>query len=428
MPGDVQLPLGRRIQSRIYSAGVFGRTPSVPTHPAALEELGLKAMSPAARDYVQTGAGMASTMRANRAAFDQWRIVPRMMRDVSSRDQSVTLFGHEHPSPLLTAPIGVLEMAHDQADLAVAQGARAAEVPMIISSQASVPMEQIAAALGDHPRWFQLYWSNQPSVVESFVRRAEAINAAAIVVTLDTSVLGWRTLDLDRAFLPFARGMGIAQYTSDPAFRAVVEARVAAGEDPAVEGRPTSAAVRSLLSITRSYPGDFRQNLRSPYPRAAVQTFLDVFSRTDLTWTDLAWLRERTRLPVLVKGLQSADDAELALEHGVDGIVVSNHGGRQVDGAVGSLDALPGIVDAVGDRVPVLFDSGIRCGADVYKALALGATAVLIGRPYVYGLALAGADGVREVLEHFRAELDLMMATTGVTRISQIDGSMLVES
>lgn len=317
------------------------------------------------------------------------------------------------------------EMAHPDADLAVARGAKAAGVPMIISSQASVPMEQIAAELGDHPRWFQLYWSNQPSVVESFVRRAEAIGAGAIVVTLDTTVLGWRTLDLDRAYLPFARGLGIAQYTSDPAFCALVEERVASGVTVEVDGRPTPEAVRSLLAITRHHPGGFRDNLRSPYPRAAVATFLDVFSRTDLRWDDLGILRAMTDLPILVKGVQSADDARLAMDAGVDGIIVSNHGGRQVDGAIGSLDALAAIAPVVNARIPLLFDSGIRCGADVYKAIALGASAVGIGRPWVYGLALAGADGVREVLENFRAELDLMMATTGVTSIAEIDSSML---
>lgn len=420
-----QLPFGREIQSRIYSAGVFGRTPSVPTHADSLEHAGLRAMSPPARDYVQTGAGSGSTMDANRAAFDRHRIVPRMLRDVSRREQSISLLGNDFPSPLLTAPIGVAEMAHPDADLAVARGAKAAGVPMIISSQASVPMEQIAAELGDHPRWFQLYWSNQPSVVGSFVRRAEAIGAGAIVVTLDTTVLGWRTLDLDRAYLPFARGLGIAQYTSDPAFQDLVEQRVNGGPGKQPDGRPTPAAVRSLLSITKHYPGEFRENLRSPYPRAAVQTFLEVFSRTDLTWDDLATLREMTDLPILVKGVQSVKDARLALEAGVDGIIVSNHGGRQVDGAIASLDALEAIVPVVDRRVPLLFDSGIRCGADVYKALALGASAVCIGRPHVYGLAIAGADGVREVLEHFRAELDLMMATTGVTSIAEIDSSML---
>ena len=241
----------------------------------------------------------------------------------------------------------------------------------------------------------------------------------------DTTVLGWRTLDLDRAYLPFARGLGIAQYTSDPAFRALVEERVASGVTAEVDGRPTPEAVRSLLAITRRYPGGFRDNLRSPYPRAAVATFLDVFSRTDLRWDDLGILRAMTDLPILVKGVQSADDAPLAMDAGVDGIIVSNHGGRQVDGAIGSLDALAAIAPAVNAQIPLLFDSGIRCGADVYKALALGASAVGIGRPWVYGLALAGADGVREVLENFRAELDLMMATTGVASIAEIDSSML---
>lgn len=418
-------PFGRAVQSRIYSAGVFGRTPAVPTHAATLERGGLKAMSPAARDYVQTGAGSGTTMDNNRAALDARRIVPRMMRDVSRRDQSISLLGNDFASPLFTSPIGVAEMAHADADRAVARGARAAGVPMIISSQASVPMEQIADELGDHPRWFQLYWSNEPTIVESFVRRAEAIGAGAIVVTLDTTVLGWRTLDLDRAYLPFARGLGIAQYTSDPAFRALVEERVASGVTAEVDGRPTPEAVRSLLAITRHYPGGFRDNLRSPYPRAAVATFLDVFSRTDLRWDDLGILRAMTDLPILVKGVQSADDARLAMDAGVDGIIVSNHGGRQVDGAIGSLDALAAIAPAVNAQIPLLFDSGIRCGADVYKALALGASAVGIGRPWVYGLALAGADGVREVLENFRAELDLMMATTGVASIAEIDSSML---
>ncbi|GAB3587550.1 alpha-hydroxy-acid oxidizing protein [Calidifontibacter terrae] len=412
---------GRDIQSRIYSAGVFGRRPVVPTNPQALTDRGRAAMSGPARDYVETGAGLGSTMTANRAAFDRHRIVPRMLRDVSQRDQSIELFGVRHPSPFLTCPIGVLEMAHRDADLAVARAARAAQVPMIISSQASEPMEQIAAELGDHERWFQLYWSNQPAVVESFVRRAEAIGARAIVVTLDTLVLGWRTLDLDRGFLPFARGMGIAQYTSDPAFNEIA----GSAQAPVVQGRPTPSAVRSLVQMSRRHPGSLADNLRSPAPRKAVQTFLDVFSKTDLTWDDLATLRAMTDLPIVVKGVQSADDAQRALDHGADGIYVSNHGGRQTDGAIASLDALEAVAPVVDGRVPVLFDSGIRCAADAFKALALGADAVGIGRPYVYGLAIAGSAGAQAVLEHFRAELDLQMANAGVRSIAEIDRSTL---
>lgn len=423
---------GRRVQARIYRDGVFGRRPAVPTDPTELERRALGSMSREARGYVATGAGMGSTIAANRAAFERWRLVPRLGRDVSRRDPSIELFGRRHPSPFLAAPIGVLELAHPAGDLAVARAARATGVPMVLSSQASHPMETIAAELGDHERWFQLYWSSEDTVVESFVRRAERAGCGAVVVTLDTMVLSWRTLDLDNAFLPFARGMGIAQYTSDPAFRGLVAARIAAGGGSAsgsaerTTPRPTPAAVRSLVRLAREHPGGFRENLVSPVPRASVETFLDVFSRTTLTWPDLAWLRERTRLPILVKGLQHPDDARAALEHGVDGIIVSNHGGRQLDGAVGALDALPGIAAAVGGHVPVLFDSGVRCAADAFKALALGADAVCIGRPYMYGLALAGEDGAREVFEGFRAEFDLTMAVAGVTGVDEIGTDSII--
>lgn len=417
--------IGRRIQSRIYEAGVFGRKPSVPVTATELEKAGLAAMPRPARGYIQTGAGTGATMRANAAAFDRWQFTPQLLRDVSQRDASVTLFGSRHPSPYVLSPIGVLEMAHGQGDLAVAHAAAATGVPMVISSQASYPMEEIASALGDSPRWFQLYWSNQPTIAESFVRRAEACGCSAIVVTVDTMVLSWRTLDLDIAFLPFARGLGIAQYTSDPAFQALVRERLSTGKIRSVDVKPSVEAARTLVTMSRAHPGSFRANVRSDEPRAAVQTFLDVFSRQDLAWDDLAWLRSITDLPIVVKGLQSAADAALALEHGVDGIWVSNHGGRQLDGAIGSLDALADIAPVVDGRMPVIFDSGVRCAADALKALALGATAVGLGRPYCYGLAIAGSDGVREVIEHFQAELDLSMAVAGVTSLSELSPSSL---
>nr|WP_218851591.1 alpha-hydroxy-acid oxidizing protein [Nocardioides panaciterrulae] len=382
-------------------------------------------MSRQAWSYVAGSAGQQRTARANVEAFDRHRIVPRMLVDVEERDTSVELFGRRLPAPLLFAPVGVLEMAHRDADLAVAEAARQLGLPMVLSTQASVPMEQVAARLGDAPRWFQLYWSREDELVDSFVRRAEQIGSEAIVVTLDTHVLGWRTRDLDLAYLPFARGQGIAQYTSDPVFRRLVAERAAAGPSGEPTPRPTAAAVRALVSMARHWPGDTWGNLRSPLPRAAVETFLDVFSRSSLSWADLAYLRERTALPILLKGIQDPRDAALALDHGVDGIVVSNHGGRQVDGAIGSLDALPGIVEEVDGRVPVLFDSGVRSGADAFKALALGARAVLVGRPWVYGLALAGARGVREVMEDLWAELDLTMALSGVGGVEQVTRDLL---
>ncbi len=417
--------IGREVQARIYREGVFGRRPLVPVEPAALEAAARRRMSPEAWSYVDGGAGQQRTVRANLEAFDRHRIVPRMLVDVEQRDLSVELFGRRIPAPLLFAPIGVLEMAHPLAERAVAEAARSLGLPMVISTQGSLPMEETAAALGDSPRWYQLYWSKDDGVVDSFISRAEAIGSDAIVVTLDTHVLGWRTHDLDLAYLPFARGEGIAQYSSDPAFRRLAEERAAqpSGEPTP---RPTLAALKALVSMARHYPGGLLENLRSPVPRAAVETFLEVFSRPSLTWEDLDYLRARTKLPILLKGIQDPRDAALALEHGVDGIVVSNHGGRQVDGAIGSLDALPGVVQQVDGRVPVLFDSGVRSGADAFKALALGATAVLVGRPWVYGLALAGADGARAVMEHIMAELDLTMALSGVADIDGITRDQLV--
>jgi lactate 2-monooxygenase len=380
-------------------------------------------MSPQAFAYIAGSAGLEDTTAANREAFKRLRIVPRVFRDVSARDTSIDLFSRRLPTPFLLAPIGVLEMAHRDADLAVARAAAAEGVPMIFSSQASVAMEECAAAMGDGPRWFQLYWSTSDELAESLVRRAEASGCDAIVVTLDTTLFGWRPRDLDLAFLPFALAKGIAQYTSDPVFQRLVQERL---REPApARGAITATAVRSLFELTRRYPGSWWKNLRSGVPRAAVGLFLDIYSRPSLTWDDLSFLRSATKLPILLKGVLDPEDARTAVDRGVSGIVVSNHGGRQVDGAIASVDALPGIVDAVGDQVPVLLDSGIRGGADVFKALALGARAVLIGRPFVYGLALAGEEGVREVIRNFRAEFDLTMGLAGCRSISEVASASL---
>lgn len=370
-------------------------------------------MSAEAFAYVAGGAGAESTIAANRAAFERQRIVPRVLTDVSERDLSVELFGRRIPVPLLLAPIGVLELAHRDADLAVARAAAAHGVPMVFSNQASVPMEACAAAMGDAPRWFQLYWSKSDELVESFVRRAEACGCGAIVVTLDTTMLGWRTRDLDLAYLPFFRGKGIAQYTSDPVFR-----RMAATPPPppaaVVKRRVTPAAIGALIELRRA-----------KVPLKAVQHFIATYSRTTITWADLRWLRERTTLPILLKGILHPDDARRAIDHGMDGVVVSNHGGRQIDGEIASLDALPGVVAAVGGRVPVLVDGGVRGGADVFKALALGARAVLVGRPYVYALALAGETGVHELVANLVAELDLTMGLAGVPSVALITAEAL---
>jgi lactate 2-monooxygenase len=405
-------------QTSIYVAGVGGRRPLVPTDATLLEERAREAMSPEAFAYVAGGAGTGATIRANRAAFERRRIVPRMLRDVSVRDARVELFGRTLPAPLLVAPIGVLEMAHRDAERAVARAARGEGMPMVYSSQASVPMEEVSAILGDSPRWFQLYWSTRNELVESFVGRAEACGCEAIVVTLDTTILGWRTRDLDLGWLPFLRGMGIAQYTSDPVFTRLLSEPVGFGDQP--EPKRNLAALKVLIQLVGNYPDRFLPALRSGRARAAVQRFVQIYSRPLLTWEDLPFLRERTKLPILLKGILHADDAHRAVDEGINGIVVSNHGGRQVDGAIATLDALPAIVAAVDGRIPVLLDSGIRSGADIFKALALGAQAVLLGRPHVYGLALAGESGVREVLQNFLADFDLTMGLAGCRSVSEI--------
>jgi lactate 2-monooxygenase len=409
--------IGRVRQREIYLAGVRGRKPIAPANPSTLEERAREKMSAEAFAYVAGGAGLETTMAANRNAFERQRIVPRGLRDVSQRRTTVELFGRTLPSPFLIAPIGVLEMAHPEADLAVSRAAAAAGVPMIFSSQASRPIEECVAAMGDAPRWFQLYFSTRNELVESLVKRAEACGCEAILLTVDTTMLGWRLRDLDLAYLPFLLGKGIAQYVSDPVFQRLLDEAEPVESD---RGRPTVAALRALVRLSRAYPGSTWRNLRSGRPRAAVRLFLDVFSRPSLSWDQVAFLRKATRLPLLVKGILHPDDARRALEHGIDGIVVSNHGGRQLDGAIASLDALPPVVEAVSGRVPVLLDSGVRGGADAFKALALGAQAVLVGRPYVYGLAIGGEAGVRQVLRNLLADFDLTMGLAGCASVEEI--------
>jgi lactate 2-monooxygenase len=409
---------GEERQGAIYAAGVSGRRPRVPLSGRKRVARARRAMSRKAWEYVAGGAGAGLTLKANRQGFDSWRIVPRVLRDVSKRDASVELFGRRMPAPFLLAPVGVLDLAHRQGERAVARAAAAEGVGMVSSNQASTPMEEAARMIGAAPHWFQLYWSTSDELVESLVRRAEACGCSAIVVTLDTTLLGWRTRDLDVGYLPFLRGKGIAQYTSDPVFRRLLAERIDGRSTPTP--RPTLQALWVLIQLTRAYPERFVRGLASGHARRAVERFIQIYSRPSLTWEDLAFLRDRTRLPILLKGILHPDDARMAIERGMDGIVVSNHGGRQLDGAIGAIEALPDVVDAVGRRVPVLLDSGVRGGADVFKAIALGARAVLLGRPYVHGLAIAGERGVREVIQNLIADFDVTMGLAGCRSVAEI--------
>jgi isopentenyl diphosphate isomerase/L-lactate dehydrogenase-like FMN-dependent dehydrogenase len=375
-------------QNEIYLAGLGGTVPDLPITYAGLEERARETFTPEAYGYVAGGAGSEDTMRENLEAFRRWRIVPRMLRDVSVREHGIELFGTSLPAPVLLAPVGVLGIVHEEGELAAARAASSLGVPIVLSTAASNSMEDVATAAGEGRRWYQLYWPNDEELAKSFLRRAEEAGYSAIVVTLDVPMLAWRPRDLQTAYLPFLRSEGIANYLSDPVFRSWLE--------------------------------------KSPEedPMAAVLRWVGVFPHPQLTWDRLEFLAEHTSLPVLLKGVLHPDDARRAIDAGADGLVVSNHGGRQVDGAIASLDALPAVVEAAGDR-PVLLDSGVRTGADVVKALALGARAVLIGRPYVWGLGLAGEDGVRHVVRSILAELDLSMALSGLRSIAEIDRSIL---
>jgi lactate 2-monooxygenase len=410
--------IGRERQFEVYVGGARGATPAVPVSFEHLERAARAVMSLEGFAYVAGGAGTEETIRENRAAFERWRIVARMLRDVSVRETSVDVLGTPMSSPFFLCPIGVLELAHPGADVAVARAAAAEGVPFVFSNQASRPMEETARAMGDAPRWFQLYWSTSDELVASLVSRAERSGCSAIVLTLDTTMLGWRIRDLDLAYLPFLRGKGIAQYTSDPVFVEALQETLRQEAPPG--GRITMAAIGTLLAQASAYPGGRLANIRSGLARAAVRRFVETYSRPSLSWEDLAFLRERTTLPILLKGVLHPGDALAAIEHGMDGVYVSNHGGRQVDGAIGSVDALTPIVEAVAGRVPVILDSGVRSGADVFRALALGASAVGLGRPYVWGLAAGGLDGVRDVIRNLRADFDLTMGLSGVASVRDI--------
>jgi L-lactate dehydrogenase (cytochrome) len=375
----------------IYARGLGGETPSIPVAIAELERLAAEAMDEQAANYVFAGAGSEGTIDANRDAFQRHRIVPRMLRDVAERDLSTTVLGTPMPAPLLLAPIGVQKVVHEDGELATARAAANLGLPMIASTNSHFTLEEIAEAGGDAPRWFQLYWPNDRALAASLARRAEAAGYSAIVLTVDTFVPGWKPRDLQQAWLPFLNGMGVANYFQDPVFRAGLE--------------------------------------RTPEDDVGAATghFLGVQANPSLSWDDLEWLREQTSLPIVVKGIQHPDDAREAAKRGLDGIVVSNHGGRQIDGAIGSLDALPAIAEAAGEDLAILFDSGIRSGSDAIKALALGADAVCLGRPYIWGLALEGQAGVETVLKMVLAELDLTMALCGYTEPSQLGPDALAD-
>ncbi|MGB0863170.1 MAG: lactate 2-monooxygenase [Saprospiraceae bacterium] len=408
-------------QKKIYIDGISGTKSAVSFDYQDLSSKAQQILSNEAYAYISAGAGLEKTMKRNRNDFEKWSIVPRMLRDVSQRDISIQLLEKKYETPFLTCPIGVLELAHKEADTAVAKATSKLKIPMIFSNQASVPMEDCAAVMGDESRWFQLYWSKNNDLVKSLVQRAEKAGCEAIVVTLDTTMLGWRTKDLDAAYLPFLKGKGIAQYLSDPIFQAMLDEPE---DENATQIKPKInwKTINHILQVRSKSNGDLKRMLK------AIKTFINTYSRPSLQWKELQFLRECTDLPIFLKGILHPDDAKKAVEYGMDGIIVSNHGGRQVDGSVSTIEMLSPIVKSVNGAIPVLIDSGIRSGADVFKCLALGATAVCIGRPYVYGLAVAGELGVETILKNFIADFELTMGLAGCKNIGEINESCLKQN
>ena len=371
-------------QNEIYGAGLQGVRPKWPVDFKTLEARATAAMSPDLLSYVQGGCGDEFTQRRNAEAFHDWGVVPRMLVDASKRDLSVELFGLKLPTPLFMSPIGVIGMcAQDgHGDIATAVAAQRTGVPVMASTLANDPIEAVGAALGDGVGFFQLYTPKDRELAESLIRRAETSGFKALVVTLDTWVTGWRPRDLNDANFPQLRGHVLQNYFTDPRFLQLLGKPVA--EDPAT----------------------------------AIRTWGGLFGKT-LTWEDLPWLRSVTKLPIVLKGICHPDDARRAVDLGMDGVFCSNHGGRQANGGIAAIDLLEDVVAASGET-PVLFDSGVRSGSDAAKALAMGARAVGIGRPYAYGLAAGGVDGVVHVLKCILAELDLLMAVDGFPTIAAL--------
>ncbi|MGP7794966.1 alpha-hydroxy-acid oxidizing protein [Sphingomonas sp. CLY1604] len=371
-------------QNAIYGAGLAGVVPRLPVDFATLEARAVAAMPASVRDYVQGGCGDETTQARNAGAFGHWGMVPRMMVDGSRRDLSIDLLGLRLPHPLFMAPIGVNGICtpDGHGDLAAARAAAETGVPFMASTLANDPLEAVAGAMGDTPGFFQLYTPKDVELAASLVTRAEAAGYKGIVVTLDTWVTGWRPRDLNTGNFPQLRGAVLTNYFSDPVFRAALAA-------------PPEAD-----------------------PAAAIRQWMGTFGKV-LTWDDMPWLRSLTRLPLILKGICHPDDARRAIDLGADAIYCSNHGGRQANGGIAAIDCLPDVVAAAGDT-PVLFDSGVRSGSDVVKALALGATAVGVGRPYAYGLALDGAAGAAHVLRCILAEADLLMAVNGYPTIPAV--------
>ncbi|MBK8296322.1 MAG: alpha-hydroxy-acid oxidizing protein [Saprospiraceae bacterium] len=418
------MELGRDWLKIIFSNRLAGTKPCIPVSFELLQLEASKKLSKNAFDYIFTGAGTNQGVTNNRESFKRYRIKPHMLQGCENPSLETQIFNNRFPLPFYFSPIGVLELAHLNADLELAIAAKNTGLTMIYSNQASKSMETCSSLLGTSNKWFQLYFSKSRELVESLVSRAEQNGCTALVLTLDTTTIGWRVMDLENAYLPFIYGKGLAQYTSDPVFNKLMNSNKHNTPTKSVSNRP---GFFDTLEILKSYPDTLLNNLKTGNSVKAIRCFFDLYSNPDLSWDDITWLRTITKLPIVLKGILHEEDARKALDSGIDGIIVSNHGGRQIDQVFSSLDALRQIKKILPSSYPLLFDSGIRSGTDIFIALALGAKAIGIGRPYVYALALKGHVGVETLVQNLASELMITMSLCGCKSIETITSDLLTD-
>ena len=377
---------GTKYQTKIFT-GVENR--KLPQSVDEWMERARSTLTKDAWDYLEGGAGDEDTVHENRSAFKKWRIRPRYLKDVSKRTMEAEFLGQNRESPFILAPIGVQSILHKDGEIASARAAAKMNMPFILSTVSSITMEEIVKKSPEGEKWLQLYPAKDKNIIRSFIKRAEKAGYTAIVVTADTTMLGWRERDLNNAYLPFLRGEGLANFFSDPVFRR------------RLEKPPEEDLIKAIME------------------------FISVYVNPFFSWEDFKEICSTTEIPVILKGITHREDVELAFKSGARAVVISNHGGRQVDGAISSLDALEEITGSGNLKGEILFDSGFRHAADALKAIALGASGILIGRPYAYALSVAGQEGIELYLEQVMAEMDLEMGLSGIKNLKELNRESL---
>lgn len=407
-------------QGEIFAKGFMGTTPIVTTDPKKLEAQAQSKMTPKAFGFLAGGSGEGATLEANRLAFKQWRIVPRMLVSSASRDLSIKLFNRTYPSPVMMAPIGFQHTFHPDGEPGVAEIAQELGIPYIMSMNSHASVEEIAKGNGDGERWYQFYWQTPDFMTSQTLKKAQAAGYHVLVVTLDAFQLGWRPADLDQGYMPTNFGVPDLSFGGNKSLSSLFGG---GGRNRAVNDTAATGGATSTDGATAAHGATAQDGVAADTPDGLGSLF-----SANPTWDRLTFLRKNWAGPIILKGIQHPDDARKALAAGMDGIIVSNHGGRQMDGGPGSLEVLPDIVDAVGGKMPVLFDSGIRTGADIIKALALGANAVLVGRPWAFGMGINGKAGAKEVMRGILAQVEINMNIAGLRSVADINRNILRRS